>query len=67
MKERAMNTEPEDDEAYKEWFLQQVQVGIDDIEAGRFISNEEMKAESTAWDAKIQRKIAELAEQNKAA
>ncbi|MDR3055815.1 MAG: hypothetical protein LBU53_10525 [Zoogloeaceae bacterium] len=62
-----MNTEPEDDEAYKKWFLQQVQIGIDEIEAGEFISDEEVRAEAAVWRAEMERRIAELAEQTKAA
>lgn len=61
-----MNTEPEDEAAYKEWFIQQVQIGIDAADAGELIPDEVVRAEAAAWRAEVLRKI-ELAEQNKAA
>ncbi|GHU43502.1 hypothetical protein AGMMS50289_10030 [Betaproteobacteria bacterium] len=43
-----MNTAPEDEAAYREWFIQQVQIGIDAADAGELIPNEVVKAESIA-------------------
>lgn len=45
------------DEEYNAWFLQQVQIGLDDANAGRLISSEEVEAEFAARRAATQRKL----------
>lgn len=49
--------EAESDPDYNEWFRQQVQIGMDDIAAGRWVSSEEVEAEFAALRAETERKL----------
>jgi predicted transcriptional regulator len=49
--------EAESDPEYNEWFRQQVQIGLDDANAGRMISSEEVEAEFAARRAETLRKL----------
>jgi len=42
--------------AHDAWFRQQVQIGIDEVNAGEFFTAEEVEAEAAAWRAEMQRK-----------
>jgi len=42
--------------AHDAWFRQQVQIGIDEANAGNLVSSEEVEAEAAAWRAEMQRK-----------
>lgn len=43
---------------YDAWFRQQVQIGIDQANAGELLSAEEVEAEAAAWRAETRRKLA---------
>ena len=47
----------EEDAAYDAWFIAEVEKGIAEADAGRLISNEEVKARSAAWKAELLRKL----------
>jgi len=50
-------TDPE----YEQWFRRQVQIGIDDADAGDLIPAEEVEAEFAALRAAAMRKLSKLA------
>jgi predicted transcriptional regulator len=43
--------------AYDRWFRQQVQIGIDQADAGDFVPAEEVEAEAAAWMARMRREM----------
>lgn len=43
-------------ERYDEWFDEQIRIGIEDIEAGRVISHEEVRKRSNAHLAELKKK-----------
>jgi len=42
--------------AHDAWFRQQVQIGIDEVNAGKFFTSEEVEAEAAAWRDETRRK-----------
>lgn len=45
------------DPEYNAWFQEQVQIGIDQIESGQFVSGEEVEAEFAARRAETERRL----------
>jgi len=43
---------------YDAWFCREVQIGLDQANAGMLIASEEVEAEAARWRAETQRKIA---------
>lgn len=43
----------QEDRQYDEWFRQKVELGFQDIEAGRFVSHEQVKADAQARRAQL--------------
>jgi predicted transcriptional regulator len=54
------DTEPKDPE-YEHWFRRQVQIGIDDADAGHLIPSEEVEAEFATLRAASRMKLRRLA------
>jgi len=46
----------QDAAAHDAWFRQQVQIGLDEINAGKFFTSEEVEADAAAWRDKVRRK-----------
>lgn len=44
---------------YEEWFLREVQIGMDSANAGNLIPSDEVEAEAALWRAETRRKLAE--------
>ncbi|MDR0276064.1 MAG: hypothetical protein LBI48_12165 [Burkholderiaceae bacterium] len=42
--------------AHDVWFRQQVQVGLDELNAGKFFTSEEIEAEAAVWRDEVRRK-----------
>jgi predicted transcriptional regulator len=56
-----VNREPVDRAAYESWLRAEVQIGIDEADAGELISNDEVEAESIAWREQLRGKVADPA------
>ena len=52
---------------YDAWFRRQVQIGLDEANAGDVVTHEEMVAEIATWRAEARRKMAEEAAAKEAA
>jgi len=44
---------------YDAWFRREVQIGLDQANAGMLIPDEEVEAEAALWRAQMQRKMAD--------
>jgi len=44
---------------YDAWFRREVQIGLDQANAGMLIPGEEIEAEAALWRAQMQRKMAD--------
>ncbi|WP_439815849.1 CopG family ribbon-helix-helix protein [Zavarzinia sp. CC-PAN008] len=50
---REVVEQPPSDPEYDAWFREQVQIGLDEADAGLLISHEEVEAEAAAWRAEV--------------
>jgi predicted transcriptional regulator len=46
----------QDAAAHDAWFRQQVQIGIDELNEGKFFTSEEVEAEAAVWRDEMKRK-----------
>jgi len=52
---------PEGDAEYDAWFRREVQIGLDQANAGLLIPSEQVEAEAAIWREQILQKIADAA------